>query len=313
MPQSKTITKWKGAAQMASRENDLETGFADIRMKESEVYADPRTSHYCIIMIMSGEVTLSCKLYQNRPIKAGTMAFIPRGGQMRIEAHADTSLLLFAFTTTIIHTDKDLLDYFCTNAGKKDYVFNTLPICKAMADLLSLITTQLHEKKLKHSGICHVWNTYFFHIMVAYYEKDDITAFLRPIIAGGADLRSFIENNYLEAEGNVSRLIILSGLSTMTFKTRFKALYGTTAKKWLDERLKEQIMEHAAEKNMGAGRMAHLLTMRPQKLNRICHRFWGITAGEVIRRTQRGEPPTRPNADAQEAPQEPPTRPNADA
>ena len=75
----------------------------------------------------------------------------------------------------------------------------------------------------------------------------------------------------------------------MTFKTRFKAIYGMTAKCWLDERLKEQILEHAAEKNIGTTQLAHYLMMLPQKLNRLCHRFWGITAGEVIRRRQNGE------------------------
>lgn len=84
MIQSKTITKWKGAVQMASRVNDIETGFADIHLMKGEVYTDLCTSHYYIIMIMSGEVTISCKLYQNRLIKAGTMAFIPRSGKMRI-------------------------------------------------------------------------------------------------------------------------------------------------------------------------------------------------------------------------------------
>lgn len=274
---------------MASRVNDLETGFANIIIKKGEVYTDVLTNHYYIVMVMSGELNISCKLYRNRLISSGTMAFIPRGSEMILKAHSDANILLFGFTTTIIRSDRELLEYFCTNAGKKDYSFNTLPICKAMNDLLLLIASQLHEKKLKHSGICHVWNTYFFHILIAYYEKNRITAFLRPIISGGADFKSFIENNYLEAEGNVSRLIILSGLSAMTFKTRFKAIYGMTAKCWLDERLKEQILEHAAEKNIGTTQLAHYLMMLPQKLNRLCHRFWGITAGEVIRRRQNGE------------------------
>ena len=41
---------------------------------------------------------------------------------------------------------------------------------------------------------------------------------------------------------------------------------------------------------MGTHLMAHQLMMRPQQLTRVCHRFWGITAGEVIRRVQAGEP-----------------------
>lgn len=58
---------------------------------------------------------------------------------------------------------------------------------------------------------------------------------------------------------------------------------------YLEHRLKEQIIEHATEKNMGTHLMAHQLMMRPQQLTRVCHRFWGITAGEVIRRVQTGE------------------------
>ena len=289
MIQSIEITKWRNATQMASRVNDHETGFADILIHKEEVYADLNTNHYYIVMIISGEVNASCKLYKNKLIKSGTMAFIPRGSKMVIRALVDTNILLFGFTTTIIRTDNEMLEYFCTHAGKKDYTFNTLPICSAMSEFLKLIGAQIHEKKLKHSGICHVWNTYFFHIMVAYYNKDEITAFMRPIISGGADFKSFIENNYLEADGNVSKLITLSGLSVMTFKTRFKATYGMTAKQWLDQRLKEQILEYATERNVGPSHIAHQMLMTPQRFNRLCHRLWGVTGSELIRRVQTGE------------------------
>ena len=289
MIQSVEITKWRNATQMASRVNDHETGFADILIHKEEVYADLNTNHYYIVMIISGEVNASCKLYKNKLIKSGTMAFIPRGSKMVIRALVDTNILLFGFTTTIIRTDNEMLEYFCTHAGKKDYTFNTLPICSAMSDFLKLIGAQIHEKKLKHSGICHVWNTYFFHMMVAYYNKDEITAFMRPIISGGADFKSFIENNYLEADGNVSKLITLSGLSVMTFKTRFKATYGMTAKQWLDQRLKEQILGYATERNVGPSHIAHQLLMTPQRFNRLCHRLWGVTGSELIRRVQTGE------------------------
>ena len=289
MIQSIEITKWRNATQMTSRVNDHETGFADILIAKDEVYADLNTKHYYIVMIMSGDVKASCKLYMNKQIKSGTMAFIPRGSKMVIRAIVDTRIILFGFTTTIIRTDNEMLEYFCTHAGKKDYTFNTLPICSAVNDLLKLIGAQLHEKKLKHSGICHVWNTYFFHMMVAYYKKDEITAFMRPIISGGADFKSFIENNYLEADGNVSRLITLSGLSTMTFKTRFKATYGMTAKQWLDLRIKDQILEYASEKNIGPSHIAHQMLMTPQRFNRLCHRLWGVTGSELIRRVQTGE------------------------
>lgn len=283
------ITHWRGAAQMASRMNEHETGFADINVAKGEWYNEPHTRHYYIIMVMEGEILLSCKLYHNRSIEAGAMALIPKGGKFLFRAVEESNIILFAFTTTIIRTDKEMLDYFCTHAGKRSYTFNTLPICDAMGDLLRLIRTQIHERKLKHSGICHVWNTYFFHIMQSYYNKADITAFMRPIISGGADFESFIENNYLEAAGNVSRLVHLSGLSVTAFNNRFISIYGMKPKRWLDERFKGKILNLASEEGMTPGHIAREIEMIPQRLNDLTKRFWGITAGEVIRRVQAGE------------------------
>ena len=283
------ITHWKGAVQMASRINEHETGFADLVVGAGELYKDTHTRHYYILMVRSGCIKLSCKLYINRVIEASSMAFIPKGGKFEFRAVEEANVLLFAFSTTIIRTDMEMLEYFCTHAGKKDYTFNTLPIRRGMSELLNLIRTQIHERKLKHSGICHVWNTYFFHIMLAYYSKAEITAFMRPIISGGADFESFIENNYLEAAGNVSRLVSLSGLSITAFNNKFIATYGMKPKRWLDERLKAKIVDLASEKKMTPGHIAREIEIIPQRLNDFCHRFWGITAGEVIRRVQAGE------------------------
>ena len=71
MIQSIEITKWRNATQMASRVNDHETGFADILIHKEEVYADLNTNHYYIVMIISGEVNASCKLYKNKLITSG--------------------------------------------------------------------------------------------------------------------------------------------------------------------------------------------------------------------------------------------------
>ncbi len=284
MIQTVKITHFKGATQMASRINEHETGFADILVSKGELYEEDYTRHYMILIVRKGEVLLSCKLYHNKVIGEGTMAFIPKAGKFYLRGLCDTHLLMFAFTTTIIRSDKEMLEYFCTHASKKDYTFNTLSVCTAMDDLLALISRQIHERKLRHSGICHVWNSYFFHIMSSYYKRDEITAFMRPIISAGADFESFIENNYLEAGGNVSRLIALSGLSVQTFKTRFKALYGMTAKQWLDEKLKGLFIHYAVDENMTPSQIAHELTVTPRQLNRFCRRIWGMTPGEVARK-----------------------------
>ena len=120
MVQKVTITQCKGATQFASRINEHETGFADLSIEQGERYEEEHTRHYLILIVRKGSVLLSCKLYHNKVIKEGTMAFIPKAGKFSLQGQSDARLLLFAFTTTIIRSDKEMLDYFCTHAAKKD-------------------------------------------------------------------------------------------------------------------------------------------------------------------------------------------------
>lgn len=87
MMHSVKITNRKNSVQMASCVNGNETGFADIIIGKEEIYTDLLTSHYYILMVMSGEVIVSCKLYRDKFIKSCTMAFIPKGSNMVIRIY----------------------------------------------------------------------------------------------------------------------------------------------------------------------------------------------------------------------------------
>lgn len=289
MPKPIKTVRWKGAAQMASRMNGHETGFAHIKIVQGQRYHNASAKHYYILAVKYGAIQVTTRLYKNKVVGGYTMALAPKSGVLEFTALEDAEVILFAFTTTIIRTDKEMLDYFCTHAAKKSYEFNTLSIGKAMGDLLDLILTQIHERKLRNSGICHVWNTYFFHVMAAYYTKDEITDFMRPILSGGADFEAFIENNYLEARGNVTRLIALSGLSAVTFTNKFIAIYGMRPKQWLDEQLKTAIIDMARDEGTTPTLIAKELDMPPQRLNDFTHRVWSMPAGEAVRRAREGE------------------------
>ena len=49
------------------------------------------------------------------------------------------------------------------------------------------------------------------------------------------------------------------------------------------------ILDLAAEDNMTAGQIAREVDLIHQRLNDLCNRSWGITAGEVVRRVRAGE------------------------
>lgn len=81
---------------------------------------------------------------------------------MIIKAVVDTNILLLGPTTTIISTDNEMLEYFCTHAGKKDYTFNTPPI-SVFEKTLKTDEAQISEKKLIPSGVYHDAEFLFTH------------------------------------------------------------------------------------------------------------------------------------------------------
>ncbi|MBQ5648348.1 MAG: hypothetical protein IIV16_04420 [Alistipes sp.] len=52
---------------------------------------------------------------------------------------------------------------------------------------------------------------------------------------------------------------------------------------------KGEFVDLASEEKRTPGHIAREIEIIPQRLNDFCHRFWGITAGEVIRRVQAGK------------------------
>lgn len=273
----------KKSIQLVTQTDGSVTGFATATFASGEEYTNPYTRYYYILLVRRGAITLSCKLYSYKSIVAGTMTFIPKGGSYTFTATEASEVLFFAFTTTIIRTDDDMLRYFCSQTAKRCYTFTTLPLCSAMTSLTDMIVCQLHERKMKNCGIAKVWNTYFFHIMQSYYRRDEVTAFMRPIISGAVDFEAFVENNYLEADGNVAKLAALSGMSYDAFQDKFVRHYGTTAKQWLDERMREQLLTLAATPHMTPQQMAAAIHHTPQKLNKLCQRYWGMAPGALIR------------------------------
>ena len=282
----------KKSIQLVTKTDGSVTGFATATFASGEEYTNPYTRYYYILLVRRGAITLSCKLYSYKSIVAGTMTFIPKGSSYTFTVTEASEVLFFAFSTTLIRTDKEMLEYFCHHAGKRSYTFNTLPIRNGMDDLITLIDRQLRERRMKNGGIAQVWNSYFFHTMVAYYSKDEVAAFMRPIISGAVDFEAFVENNYLEADGNVAQLAALSGMSYDAFQDKFVRLYGVTAKQWLDERTREQLISLAKIPNMTPQEMAAAIRCTSQKLNKLCQRYWNIPPGELIRRCSKSEYPT---------------------
>lgn len=265
------------------------SGFALVYLLSNKVYSEKNTNLFYVILLLDGELMFSCKTCSNKILKKGNMAFIPKDSILALKALQDSEFIFFGFSTAIIRNDKELLDFYCNEAHKNEYTFNTLPINTAMTKVVDLVYFQLKSKRIKNKNISEIWNSLFFHTIQAYYSKHQVVNFFRPILNGLSDFESFIENNYISSRGNVSRLIELSGMPPAKFYKLFDEHYGTTAKLWLDNKMKNKILELASNSNISVGEMALEFGLITPRFCTLCRRLFHITPKELIARVQQSE------------------------
>ena len=260
------------------------TGFSATTFDKGQEYEDKNTRMNYILIIFSGRVKIFCDLYNNKKVEKATMIFFPKNTFFRMVAEKESEVMLFGFSTTIVRTDKDLLNYFCVNARKFKDEVNTLYISEEMQKVLDLIYFQLLSQKMKKADICETWNSLFFHTIQSFYTRSEIISFLHPLFSTEANFETFIESNYIESAGNVTALIQLSGIPYARFHALFFEKYGMTAKAWLDEKARNRIILMASEDNTTVTDMAKMFNMSTQRFCAFCRRLFECTPRDLLAR-----------------------------
>lgn len=262
------------------------TGFSVATLHKDEEYRDDLSRYYYIIVVLQGRINLTCKLFRNCEIEQSNMVFVPKDSFFRIIANEDSEIMAFAFTTTIIRTDKEVLNYFCTHARKFKYSFHKLKLCTDMSLVIDLIRRQLLSGKIKGTDICEAWNTLFFNTVQTFYDRAKVVAFMRPLLSTSINFRTFIENNYIESAGNVTYLIELSGIPASRFHALFGENFGMTAKSWLDNKARQRIQSMASMENVTVTDMAKVFKVSTQRFCGLCRRLFDCTPRELIGRSR---------------------------
>lgn len=277
------LTSFEGALEKQHIVGTMKTGFSWVELPVGHVQKDNSIPHYYVLFLLRGECRLKCYLFDDELLSEHQMVLIPKGSHLRLEALADVELLVLAFDTTFIQSDPKLLEYCCNYGAQNGYSYYPLPIKEIMLDEVRLIIRNLKADKIRDTKFYGNKNYELFILLQSYYKLSDIAPFIFPIVSGTSDLKSFVLNNYLEVNGNVRALQMLSGIPMHTFKKRFQEQFGMSAKQWLSEREAELIREVASREGMTAtGMLQDVHVADYTELLRLCRRYFDCTPGELV-------------------------------
>lgn len=271
------------STELVYNDNNHVTGVCYLPLEQGEsIYKSLLTNHF-VIFVLKGKIDVTCKYYSGKIVSEGHMVFIAKGENLEFTAHGvNSSLLIFGFDEVTIRTSSSLMDFFTTHGNLKEYVHNTLPIKADMKQIVDRIVTQVRKGKMKSAEICIAWNMELFFTFITYYTKSQVTEFFRPLVSTEISFRDFVENNYMEVEGNVEKLIQYSGMKRGIFIKTFKQEFGTTPKEWMNERFKRHIEHFAALPKITPLILAKKLGLTKVRLCQLTRKYYNLTPGQLI-------------------------------
>ena len=273
------------STELVYNDNSHVTGVCYIPLDKGESILKSHLYHHFVIFILKGQAEISCKHYTSKVVGQGYMTFVSKGGYLEITAHGvNSSFLIFGFDEITIRTSESLMDFFTTHGNKKQYVHNTLPVKADMKQIVDRIVSQLRKGRIKNPEICLAWNLELFFTFISYYTKTQVTEFFRPLVSTDMSFRDFVENNYMEVEGNAEKLIQYSGMKRHVFIKEFKQEFGTTPKDWLTSKFKQSIEHYAGRPNATTTFVASKLNLTVTRLCQLTRKYYDCTPQQLIDR-----------------------------
>ena len=272
------------STELVYNDNNHVTGVSYIPLEKGESILKSHLDHHFVIFILKGKAVISCKHYTSKIVSQDHMTFVSKGGFLEITAHGiNTSFLIFGFDEITIRTSESLMDFFSTHGNRKHYVHNTLPVKADMKQIVDRIVSQLRKGRMKNPEICLAWNLELFFTFITYYTKTQVTDFFRPLVSTDMSFRDFVENNYMEVEGNAEKLIQYSGMKRHIFIKEFKQEFGTTPKEWLTQKFRQNLEYYASRPNATTTFVASKLKLTVTRLCQLTRKYYNLTPQELIK------------------------------
>lgn len=286
MPQKLTpLTKFSSALETKYVKGPFLTGFSYLERATGYIHVDQSTDHLNIIFVLSGKIKISYSIFSNKVVENGHAILIPKGERMEIEMLSNSSILCLVFDTPIIKTQVRLLKHVCSRAFKTEYTFVALQIDERIKELATLIIHFMKDHRVSNMSFYEHLNSLIFMSFISYYDWNTIADFFHPLLDSKLDFKTFIWNNYMEADRNVNKLITLSKLPESTFHKKFKEEFGTSAKQWMMDQEAELLLSEAGKKDATPAMLVERLQLNNlAQLRLICKKYYDCSPTKFIER-----------------------------
>lgn len=263
--------------------SEVNVGFVYVEPSNTVVIDRDSVSRNYLFLFIKGETTISCNQFNNRIFEPNQMIMIPRSSNFRWEANKDAGVLILGFEIPENPCDKLLLQSYTDLHEKIEYDFQPVPLrypITAFAEQLIFLL----KNKMNCSHLHILKQQELFLLLRGFYSKKEIALLFYPMIGKDLDFKDFIFKNYRNVN-NINELIERSSLGKSSFFTKFKEVFGITAKQWLLKQTTQKVQYELSKPDASIKEvMAACGFDSPALFNQFCRQHFNETPGELIKK-----------------------------
>lgn len=264
----------------------VHSGFKYYEFNCSAIIEESCANKNIILFFLKGNFTVSCNQYTDRRFLENEMILIPKSSVLKISGQDGSQLLFMMFDMPEECHDRHEMQLLADVKLVLNYSFLPSSIRYPLTSFIEMVTYCL-QNGMNHNAHLHcLMHREFFLLLKGFYTKEEMIAFLHPIIGQDPDFRDFIMQNYLKVN-NVEELILLSNMGRSRFYTKFKEAFGITAKKWMQKQISERILGKVVEPGICVKQLMETCGIESHThFYRYFKQHFGCTPKELINRYQ---------------------------
>lgn len=214
-------------------------GFKLLNIKKGDIHSES-LEQILIFIVLKGELTLTAGNYFDKNIGMGQMILLSVGDVIELSAKTDCECISCYFLREINLCTRYSLSMLKEYSEKVTETFNPIPIREVVNEYLQLMVRYLQDG-LSCVHLHEAKKQELFLLLRAYYTKEELGAFFKPIIGKDFDFKSLVLVNY-HLNDSVDTLANKLNMTKATFSRRFREHFGESVHQWLIKRKAECVI-----------------------------------------------------------------------
>ena len=259
----------------------VEFGFKYIELEQETFIREERLSSNYLLMFLDGEFTISQDPFNTRTFNAGTMVLLPKMSVFNGWGSNSAKLVCFSFEAPPRSCDMFILQSLSDISVTINYDFQATEIRYPLMPYLEVLTFCLRSE-MSCKYLHELMGKELFFLIRGFYTKEEIAYLFYPIIGKDFYFKKMIMENYHKAD-SIESLISISNMGRSSFFTKFRNVFGTTAKQWIVKQRNRRILDEAQRPGITVKElMAKFLFESQPAFTFYCKQHFGCTPKQLI-------------------------------